>query len=658
MKIRLLGWDSERLRSPDMKIRFGTKTSLPRVTLLQMPNGTGKTTTLSLLKAALVGNAETWPRDRVLEYAPREKVPSDGRFTVYLLLDDHPLTIEVTLNFLDGGVTYRTTSPAAGGVRDGWHPPSEVRRFLTERFVSLFVFDGELAHRMLDPTQQRAEEAIDALCQLDLLDRVAEAAEVSWERATKGGGARTETGLSGVKNREKLLDTRLKGLRKSHRLAKEKLVVVEKTLAGFDKSLTEQIANDEKNRTALEQAKLEQAAKESALDKANTAFMAVLRHPQELAKPFRGALLSLKSGMDRAKLPDSTSKQFFVELAEEKNCVCGRPIGPEERQVILKQSGRYLGEDISGVLNSLKQDVELLVGTQDDEAPHVSGALETLGTAEDAFHKATTRRQGLEEKLIGEAGAEAKLLQKKMLEAQEEKRKLDALLEEMERSPIATDDEQRSICIKFIERQLAVTRKRISEITGTVDLRKRTDVIKAIVRTAKDRARNHLRTVLVAECNRRLEKILAASPVSVKSIEASITLQGQRQASVGQTLAVGYTFLTSVLGRGAHQFPLVVDSPAGPLDDGVRTEIGAMIPKLCEQFVAFTINTERHHFVPALEKAAPGSVRHLTLYRKTPGTSRLQASLPSKGVTESQNGVLVDDKKFFDQFAVATEAEA
>ena len=47
-------------------------------------------------------------------------------------------------------------------------------------------------------------------------------------------------------------------------------------------------------------------------------------------------------------------------------------------------------------------------------------------------------------------------------------------------------------------------------------------------------------------------------------------------------------------------FPLVVDSPAGPIDEGVRRRIGRLLPELCTQFVGFTINTERAGFVDAL----------------------------------------------------------
>ena len=113
----------------------------------------------------------------------------------------------------------------------------------------------------------------------------------------------------------------------------------------------------------------------------------------------------------------------------------------------------------------------------------------------------------------------------------------------------------------------------------------------------------------------------------------------------------------AALHRGAHEFPLIVDSPAGPLDDQVRKEIGEMVPKLCEQFVAFTISTEREGFLPAIERSANGDIQYLTLFRQTIGTAHLMKSLPKTGVTKTKNAVLVTDRDYFVNFAVATEAE-
>ncbi|MGQ3050266.1 MAG: AAA family ATPase [Roseateles sp.] len=172
MKIEIIGWRSQGFRCPDMEVSFKRENTVPKVALIQMPNGTGKTTTLNLLKATLTGEAKDWGPARIGEFRRAGDSNSTGKFSVELRIDDRALKLELTLDFDFGQTSYTTQSPDVGGFNAGWTPPSNVRRFLTRRFVDLFIFDGELANRLLNPEESRAEEAIEALGQLDLLDEV------------------------------------------------------------------------------------------------------------------------------------------------------------------------------------------------------------------------------------------------------------------------------------------------------------------------------------------------------------------------------------------------------------------------------------------------------------------------------------------------------
>jgi hypothetical protein len=54
--LKILGWEATGLRCPDHKVNCSREEDSPyAVSLIQMPNGTGKTTTLTLLRAALSG---------------------------------------------------------------------------------------------------------------------------------------------------------------------------------------------------------------------------------------------------------------------------------------------------------------------------------------------------------------------------------------------------------------------------------------------------------------------------------------------------------------------------------------------------------------------------------------------------------------------------
>ena len=55
MNIRILSWETKGLRCPDMKVDFDQN---KKIHFVQMPNGTGKTTIINLIKHTLSNNWE------------------------------------------------------------------------------------------------------------------------------------------------------------------------------------------------------------------------------------------------------------------------------------------------------------------------------------------------------------------------------------------------------------------------------------------------------------------------------------------------------------------------------------------------------------------------------------------------------------------------
>src|SRR5262245_33102423 len=126
MRIDLAGWSSKGLRSPDIDIDLTDGNGTPaKIALIQMPNGTGKTTTLDLLKAALNNSAANWTPDQVRGFRRRLDTHSEGQFVVKLLVNGRPLTFELTLDFENGTTRYRTTNVGSGGIVSGWSPSPE-----------------------------------------------------------------------------------------------------------------------------------------------------------------------------------------------------------------------------------------------------------------------------------------------------------------------------------------------------------------------------------------------------------------------------------------------------------------------------------------------------------------------------------------------------
>jgi len=100
----------------------------------------------------------------------------------------------------------------------------------------------------------------------------------------------------------------------------------------------------------------------------------------------------------------------------------------------------------------------------------------------------------------------------------------------------------------------------------------------------------------------------------------------------------------------------VVDSPANPIDLEVRPKIGAIIPKLSEQFIAFTISSERIGFVDAIVQQSKKPIQFMTLFRK--GRIRLEDKITDMSVcAETNDGFCILGKDYFDDFQLDYEEE-
>ena len=373
--------------------------------------------------------------------------------------------------------------------------------------------------------------------------------------------------------------------------------------------------------------------------------------------------LGLQAGqfpVRRLRLPANTAAQWFEELAADDNdkCICGRALGHAERQNILAMKERYLGTDVHSVLNSVKNQATqaLREHEKDKDAALARLTLSCGSTMRSEKHKrdCATKLKAAERELAEHGNVEERRIAN---EAMELRPKVENLKELLKRLALPSGDESlqaaEALCKKLTDE--------LTKTTKTVELNGKVKVLKGILSDASRRADSALRQDVKDKCNSRLEEILRNDPLRIGNIESSLNLEYQGGASMGQTLAVGYTFLVTLLNEGNLSFPLVVDSPAGPLDHSIRREVARIIPVMSDQFLAFTISTEREGFVATLAEtvAASGSdqVQFFTLARLTDGTRPLFANAPADRTVRKFNSVLVHDRAFFESFNVETEED-
>ena len=124
---------------------------------LQMPNNTGKTTTLNLLRSVFTGKIpeETNEWRRIVVAENTESMLNDSsEFSARLLINDESFRIKLLLDHEGGDHRFFTAGPR--GDQQGWHPPPSFRRAFEGRreLVELFIFDAETAREMRTKTNR------------------------------------------------------------------------------------------------------------------------------------------------------------------------------------------------------------------------------------------------------------------------------------------------------------------------------------------------------------------------------------------------------------------------------------------------------------------------------------------------------------------------
>lgn len=648
MRIELLGWESKGLRCPDAAVDLRIDGEPAQIALIQMPNGTGKTTTLQMLMATLTGVANQWRPEFIRSLRRPGDEQKKGTFQVDLQADGTPITVELDLDFEEGSVQYRTTTPATGGVLRKWAPPPGLRRFVTPEFIRLFIFDGEFAERLLKDDTNEAERAIEALCELYLLDEIEGVANDDWERAVRNAGPSTSQGLTRAQNDRDKVRSQIRKAEKAREKANERLSDIQTQMTSLNAQIETHISEHSEIREQHERAIEEKAEAERRLERALGDLFQRLRFPHAIHSAVEQELIGLKDNLDQLQLPESTTRQFFIELARAQECVCGRPLDDDTREAIATRADQYMGEDEAGAINALKEDIDRYCTADGDSSfADIQEKTRELSEAMHSVQLADQTVRGLKRQLIDKGDEHLKALEQQHSQLEREHDELKEVLQDIDREPVSDEDLEDSYCLKALKSELDRLNEKISRITNTLGHRRRVETLTQIVHNAKQVARDSIKHKVRTECNNTLRTILSNDPLYIDEIAGNLKIHNQRGASVGQNLSIGYAFLLNLLHRGTNQFPLVVDSPCGALDDGRREAIGSLIPKLATQFISFVIPTERPHFVEALEGASDGEIAYLTLFRNSDSEVSRYPTPPATGVQMTNTGTLVYGREYF-----------
>ena len=609
MRVSIIDWTYRNLRigQGDESIKLGDPPK--RWSLVQMPNGTGKTTTMELIRAVLGGREFT--AKEVRSFRANDNV-TEGKFELGLLIqetDNGPMLhhrLTVTFDFGGGTYKYSTLRPAErGGGRDlGRVLPENFAHLLRPDFIKLFVFDGELARDIRDLDKRAADQAIKTLYQLDeiggLRRVVANRVAAQQDAASDLTTGKTQKAVSRHRNAVNEAQTELDRLKKEINELKTTEKSLETEMAGIDTKIAAHIAAHGDLQAEKSKIDREKNALGGELQEAITEALRAFRNPVTLSHTVRDGLTHLGKILTEARLPKSVSSEFFIEMSQQDKCICGREIGEAERQVIIRGKEQYLAKDQISAISTMKDRL------------NASGVPElTFATACETLQEKTEHRKAIEKRY-------ERLLQK--LDEQSDNKIADIhsrhgeISNELIRlkdqiNKLETSDPVKQGLLGCTEKtNIPLARKYFREcdeilktVTKSFRLSRQRDILLSHLERIEAHALASLREIIREETNKRLKSLIQMEDLQVARIDGALQLTSDKveeriNVSEGQSLSVAYAFLTSLLAEAPFDLPFVVDSPAVSLDLDVRREVSKIIPYLFHQMILFVISSEQADF--------------------------------------------------------------
>ena len=682
MKVSIKSWQTENLRCPDMEVDLTSNGKIPKVSLIQMPNGTAKSTLLELMKISLSG--DPLKPSEVAEFQDPKTSPTKGFFELVLNLDDRSkkgdISLKLFFDFKNKSIKYQTNNSAfkddndtSSGVDNNYNPPNELRPYLQKQIIELFIMSGNKVERLMSESTG-AIEAIEAFTgQFLLKELITDVNEFykSQVGGKKGGhtdGAHKkardlESSLS--KHLEKLV-VRLDDLKQQKKEADEQIAAAESKLDGLGSS-------DEQFQKATEDKK---EARDSLISKTVSARN-MMMNPFFVSDAFAQRMVQFKENLETLKLPSNTSSEFFLELANKSNdsCVCGTPLSDEMRSYLLAHKDDYLSAGYTSILNSVKGQIDTMNSSaqdyqNDDEWNDFEQAKSKFDRAETAFNRVMTLKAkdptGRFKKAAEDLSTHTTVANRCEERIQILEKKHSAQDSKIIEKSVKNGDLTGVTSVDLCQKLLLKAEGDLAKIEGNLVLLNAKEKLVGILEDSYAESSKHITEEVMNIANKKLAVLTKNDPVTITSLERNIETNNGRDVSQGQSLATAYSFSTSLLERSKNQFPLLIDHPFEGLQAQTRKRVSKFIPEICHQFIGFIIDSEKTSTLwdqndiskkTGFREIDDLDIDYKTIFRITDATRQLADAVPHNSKIETKNCIITSDEEYFDAFQFEEEED-
>ena len=654
MKINLIHLKSKNLRCPDLEINFQ---KINKTNFIQMPNGTGKTTLINLIKNTL---SNSW--GNINEFRNKKTDPDEGLFVLKLEVDDDSvddITFRIKFDFISGKEHIFTTTNQTSE-KTGFHPPKNIRSFLTQDHIKTFLFSGDALDDYFTESEQTAKKTIDTFSGITKLYQLTKELEIQFRAMMRG---RIQGGTESLRKREDLLERRevqIKDGLESFRGSLDGILPEWsrlKTIIDSRDDVTEDMNLQIDN-------KLEEIDEINKKIYSNEAILAEMsKNLYSISTAWSTQSKSFLDNLAAAKLP-GTSRSFFNDIAKQEKCICGDEMTKEKSSIIIDNAKDYLGDDDAGIVNTIKTtNEEALISSSHDEYLQEIDNLKALKEEKDklvqdynALIFDRDQNSSIQEEIEKFRGLNIKKAELEKSIKNLEKNDDETLAVVKNKDPI-------NISSDFgIKNALTLVRDKIAEKEGYEEYLKKLNKFKEILEVSSVNARNQIFEEITNSVNEKISSSHHQKSFRIESINDSLKIENQAGGSGGQEVTAVTCFALSVLERSGIAFPMVIDHPVTPLQNAARPAISEMLKDLCEQSICFIIDSEKPGFVTKISEPdnfhdyLNDNVGIYTIYRTDDDVQQpLNPPSEEKISYKGSNGIVTEDKEFFTNFSLSQE---
>lgn len=593
-----------------------------KMSLIMMPNGTGKTTTLDLLRILFNQQGEKISEETIKSFKPLNSNAEKGMFGVKLMVDNKIYGLYLEFDYILLKAKYKTSKAAliSGGMKYGWSI-EEIKNEFTPKFINLFVFDGELAKEMLEINKNEAENAIKYLYNIDKIDTINTTIDnLLYDKSNSKNRKSTTTSESGL--------TRYKNLYSEY---KSSLYDLESQLYNINNDINidsielkklENMYSDlveEQKDLNLKKNEYENEINNEKKEKERNIKLLLnnMKTPEELSDIFENKLNTLSGNLKTLKLPKNVSKQFFHDLANNDVCICGRCISNKEKHHIIEVADSYLGEENIGFLNAMKENISGISSSKEfvKIIDNIMSNTENIITIQNKIDRIINS-------INDNGGTEVRKLNDKIYEL---KKRIDNLKNRKNIIESTSNDDLKlnyknninkcNIMIKEVE-------EKYNEALGVKNYLETCNLLKRYITDISSKTLSKLKDKIIIQTNERIRNVIDRDKIQIDKISGGISIKDKAGVSVGQALSVVYCFLGTMFERSLKKIPFIIDSPCNSLDLEVRSNIAKIIPKLFNQVIVFIISSEKAGFVENLE-VNKDEIQYTTIYKKDINTEEV-----------------------------------